>query len=79
MNIKLLTDHHLGFLSLKGGCTGSSESTNVKIPHCLKSHVVAHIQCIFRLTECIFFQRRTAHWPCGTVDHVQLHCIEDLT
>ena len=25
-----------------GGCTGSSESTHVKIPHCWKSHVVAH-------------------------------------
>ena len=36
---KLLTKHHLEFLSLKGGCTGSSESTLVKIPHCLKSHV----------------------------------------
>ena len=25
----LLTDHHLEFLSLSGGCTGSSESTHV--------------------------------------------------
>ena len=30
MIIKLLTEHHLEFLSLKGGCTGSSESTIVK-------------------------------------------------
>ena len=43
MNIKLLTEHYLEFLSLKGGCTGSSESTHVKIPHCWKSHVAAHI------------------------------------
>ena len=43
MSVKLLTEHHLVFLSLKGGCTGSSESTLVKMPHCLKSHVVAHI------------------------------------
>ena len=28
----------MGFLSLKGGCTGSSESTLVKMPHCWKSH-----------------------------------------
>ena len=42
MNIKLLTERHLEFLSLKGGCTGSSESTLVKIPHCWKSHVTAH-------------------------------------
>ena len=26
MIVKLLTEHHLEFLSLKGGCTGSSES-----------------------------------------------------
>ena len=43
MIAKLLTEHHLEFLSLKGGCTGSSESTLVKMPHCLKSHAAAHI------------------------------------
>ena len=42
MSVKLLTDYHLEFLSLKGGFTGSSESTLVKIPHCWKSHVTAH-------------------------------------
>ena len=31
MLVKLLTEHHLEFLSLKGGCTGSSESTLVKM------------------------------------------------
>ena len=36
MSVKLLTEHHLEFLSLKGGCTGSSESTLVKMPHCWK-------------------------------------------
>ena len=41
MGVKPLTEHHLDFLSLKGGCTGSSESTLVKIPHCLKSRVAA--------------------------------------
>ena len=43
MDIRLLTEHHLEFLSFKGGCTGSSESTLVKRPHCWKSHVAAHI------------------------------------
>ena len=43
MIVKLLTEHHLEFLSLKGGCRGSSKSTLVKVPHCWKSHVVAHI------------------------------------
>ena len=41
MTVKLLTEHHLEFLSLKGGCTGSYESTLVKMPHCWKSHVVS--------------------------------------
>ena len=43
MNAKLLTKHHLEFLSLKGGCTGSSESTHVKMPHCWKSKALAHM------------------------------------
>ena len=43
MSVKLLTEHYLEFLRLKGGCTGSSESTLVKMPHCWKSHVMAQI------------------------------------
>ena len=43
MSVKLLTKHHLAFLSLKGGCTASSESTLVEMPHCWKSHVLAQI------------------------------------
>ena len=39
----LLTEQHLEFLSLKGGCTGWSESTLVEMSHCWKSHVTAHI------------------------------------
>ena len=34
MNVKLLTEHHLELLTLKGDNTGSSESTLVKTPHC---------------------------------------------
>ena len=41
MIVKLLTEHHLKFQGFKGGCTGSSESTLVKMPHCWKSHVTA--------------------------------------
>ena len=29
MSVKLLTEHHLEFVSLKGGCTGSSWKSNV--------------------------------------------------
>ena len=35
--------YHLEFQSLKGGCKGSYESTLVKMPHCWKSHVAAHL------------------------------------
>ena len=44
MTVKLLTEHHLEFLCLTGGCTGWSESTLVKIPHCWKSCVVAQLK-----------------------------------
>ena len=43
MSVKLLNEHHLEFLSLKGGCTGSSESIHVKMPHCRKSHATAEM------------------------------------
>ena len=43
MSVKLLTEYHLKFLSLKGGCRGLSVSTLVKMPHCWKSHVTAHL------------------------------------
>ena len=45
MIIKLLTEHHLEFLSLKGGCRGSSESTFVKMSNAWKSHAAAHMIC----------------------------------
>ena len=44
MTFKLLITHYLEFLSLIGGCTGSSESTLVKMKHCWKSHVAAQIE-----------------------------------
>ena len=43
LSVKLLTEHNLECLSLKGGCTGSSESTLVKMPHCWNLHVTAHL------------------------------------
>ena len=33
MTVKLLSEQHLEFLSLKGGYTGLSESIHVKMPH----------------------------------------------
>ena len=43
MTLRLLTEHQLEFLSLKGGYTGSSESTLVKMPHCCMSR----LRCFF--------------------------------
>ena len=51
ISVKLLTEHRLEFLSLKGGCTDSSESTLVKMPHCWKSHVASQIPfCVVALS-----------------------------
>ena len=38
MIVKLRTENHLEFLSLKGGCRGLSESTDVEMPHCTGSN-----------------------------------------
>ena len=56
MTVKLLTLQHLEFICLKG-CTGSSESTYVEMPHCWNSHVAAHIyfSIIKRLTEMVLY------------------------
>ena len=43
MTVKLLTERHLEFLSLKGRDLGSSQSTLVKMPHCWKFHVAAQM------------------------------------
>ena len=50
MIVMPMTKHYLEFLSLKGGCTGSSESTLVKMSHCWKSRVTAHIHIKLILT-----------------------------
>ena len=52
MSVKLLTEHNLEFLSLEGGCTGSSESTLVKMPHYWKSHAAAQILFYLENTTC---------------------------
>ena len=66
MTVKLLAEHHLEFLSLKEGCTGLSESTLVKMPHCWKSHVLAHsyknITHLFRLQIDLTFLRSRFLW-----------------
>ena len=55
MDIKLLTEHNLEFLSLKGGCTDLSESTLVKTPYCWKSHKKSILMYFFLLDVTIAF------------------------
>ena len=43
MGVKLLTEHHLEFLSFKGSSSGPSESTLVKMSNCWKSRVTTPI------------------------------------
>ena len=57
MSVKLLTEHHLEFLSLKESCTGSSESTLIKMPHCWKSSVTAHMNNLQRLKYNVLFRK----------------------
>ena len=64
MIVKLLTEHHLELLNLKSGCTGSSENTFVKMPHCWKSHVTAHLfwGSQNRLRETVILSTRTIYF-----------------
>ena len=50
MIVMLLTEQHSTFLSLKGGCSGLSEFTLVKMPHCWKSHALAQLSSECRST-----------------------------
>ena len=53
MIVKLLTEHHLEFLSVKGGCRGLSEYSLVKMSKCWKSHALAHFVLISRHEQLI--------------------------
>ena len=59
MIVKLLTERHLEFLSLKGGCTGSSESTLVKMSNCWKSRALAQF-CYLTVFICPFLLQNIA-------------------
>ena len=77
MLVKLLTEHHLEFLSLKGLCKGSYESTLVKILHCLKSHSVAQMGYCISIGDCymkeksagLLLQNGSGNFP------LMIHCI----
>ena len=55
MIVVLLTEPHLEFLSLKGGCRDSSESTHVNMPHCWKSHALAQLNKPGNCLDAIIF------------------------
>ena len=58
MTVKLLTEHHLEFLSLKGACIGLAEPTLIKMPHCWKSaHIYIYLNAKVSqpLNICVFF------------------------
>ena len=55
MTVKLLTEHHLEFLSLKGGRTGSSDSNHAIMPHCWKSRVTAYIVLLCRIVRAFLY------------------------
>ena len=77
MIVKLLTEHQFKFLSLKGGCKGSSESTLIKIPHCWKSHVAAHIVLMYIHTADMV-PRKTGRVPLILYTYLLFFCSLDL-
>ena len=69
MSVKLLNEHQLEVLSLKGGCTGTSESTLVKVPHFWKSHVTAHIHMAIRVAGTRMLLGSFARWCVDFTSH----------
>ena len=64
MTLRLMTEHHSECLSLKVGCTGSSESTIVKC------HIVGNLMS--RLKYRLFWLPKTVHKPmCSYMSFVQ--------
>ena len=51
MIVKQRTEDHLEFLSLKGGCRGSFQSTLVKVSNCWKSRAAAQLGIITLYTK----------------------------
>ena len=66
MSVKLLIEHLSEFPSLKGGCTGSSESTLVKMQHCLKYHVTAQLMILISLSHDVASGSDIT--PCNKID-----------
>ena len=67
MIVKLLTEHHLEFLSLKGGCRGSSESSLVKMSKLLE--ISCRGSCI-----CLQKEKRTIFAWCDLINCNNIFC-----
>ena len=81
ISVKLQVENHLEFLRLKRGCTGSSEYTLVKIPHCWKSFITGEMlasSCYCRKVSVYLHQRRwyklCCHLCCGLMSVLQCIC-----
>ena len=65
MTVKPLTEHHLEFLSLKGSCSGASESTLVRMSHCLKLRVTAHFITVYKKHVLVVRKRNVKTYVLG--------------
>ena len=60
MSVKLMMEPHL---NLKGGCTGSSESPFVKMPHYWKSHdTMPLVKSVYRKNNFLISQPKHMLW-----------------
>ena len=60
MIVKLLTERHLEFLSITGGCRSPSESTLVKMSNCWKSRALAHLLLLSHTHLAVFAEHSGA-------------------
>ena len=75
MIVKLLTERHLEFLSFKGGCTGSSESTLVKMSNCWKSHATALLSILYQ-SQGVSILRKTMEGYLDSVPYLTFNTIK---
>ena len=78
MTLKLLTEHHLEFLRLKGGCTDSSESTLVKMQHCWKSHVRAQIVFLISLLKHAVDTKKKRLNETFLLSTINIQCVNEI-
>ena len=73
MDVKLLTEFYLEFLSLNVGCIGLPGSTLVKMPQCWKSHVTAQL---YKFTSPVYgFFSPVIAFVCCLLQAGDCHCV----